>query len=175
ASRLQRVRFPKLVCGDSGVRRRPGDGNLHLWEIKWRLFAGQIGGLSAGLFLASIYTDECEFHERPVLSFGDEHWSGGLSRLAAPVFLCFLAPGSAAAADGILGCDHAAAAGVHSRPGWTNVVHRVVWLGDKFCPGADRFDWPDRQRNGFPRAAGGPALAGLATCLCCWRVPLSLS
>ena len=56
-------RTAELAGGDSGIRHRARDGYLHLWEIKWRLFAGQIGGVSPGLFVASIHTHERAFYQ----------------------------------------------------------------------------------------------------------------
>ena len=63
AGRLERFRAPELVYGDSGVRRCARDGNLHLREIKWPLFAGASPGVSTGLLLASIHDNECAFHQ----------------------------------------------------------------------------------------------------------------
>ena len=65
--------------------------------------------------------------------------------MASCVLLRVLPARSPAAVHGVLGCYHATAAGVHSTSRRGNVLYRVVWLGDDYCPDAKRFDRVGRQ------------------------------
>src|SRR5215471_6955848 len=65
--------------------------------------------------------------------------------MAGDISLRVLAPRPAAATDGVLGSDHAATVGVHSRPWWRDALYRFVWLGDDRRPVSTGFNRLGRQ------------------------------